>query len=78
MQNIFDNIIDKWVFCQEKSHEAKKKKKERNLGTTYGKDIWKGENQIYETMKAKMLFLIEVPCDLYINILKTFLSLLTH
>ena len=41
MQNIFENIIDRVSFCQGRNHirSKKKKKRERNLGTTYGKDI---------------------------------------
>ena len=42
MQNIFENIIDRVSFCQGRNHirsKKKKKKNEKNLGTTYGKDI---------------------------------------
>lgn len=47
----------------EKSHKKqKKKKKERNLGTTYGKDIWKGrESNLWNYESKNAFFLLKYP-----------------
>lgn len=71
MQNIFDNIIDRVSFCQGKNHIRSKKKK-INLGTTYGKDIWKGRESDLWNYESKTAFFLLKCLVIYVSIYQKF------